>query len=304
MHIAFRDAARSSGFASVQADVLDARKLRIIAESVCKTDALDARAINELARSNLKLPTCYMPDDEEFALREHLRARSDLVRQRTMIKNRVHALLHRRGVLSPKAGLFTKAGRAFLQDLSVDDAGRSILDRYLQLFEQMEKHIANSMRDIRSVMRRDRWARRAALLQTMPGVGILTSLTILAELGDLKRFRSRAAVTNFAGMAPIVRNTNTKHYSGGISHRGSAHLRRVLTEAAWMSANRVPRYQAMFERIAMRRGKQVAIVAVARRMLEDCVCMLWKNEAFRYEPTKKNVGSTRRDRKIASGVAG
>lgn len=96
------------------AEVLDARKIRIIAESVCKCDRLDAQVLNELARSNLKLPVCYMPDDEEFALREHLRARSDLVRMRTMLKNRVHAVLHRRGILTPTADLFTKTGRAFL----------------------------------------------------------------------------------------------------------------------------------------------------------------------------------------------
>ncbi|MFQ5412086.1 MAG: transposase [Phycisphaerae bacterium] len=63
-------------------DVLHARKLRIITESVAKCDALDAAVLNQLARSNLTLPTCYMPDDEVFALREHLRARSDLVRMR------------------------------------------------------------------------------------------------------------------------------------------------------------------------------------------------------------------------------
>jgi len=62
------------GFDDVAADVLNARKLRIIAESVAKCDAIDGRALNQLARSNLALPTCYMPDDEEFALRESRRA--------------------------------------------------------------------------------------------------------------------------------------------------------------------------------------------------------------------------------------
>src|SRR5690606_38468219 len=67
-------------------DVLDARKLRVIAESVNKTDAVDASVLCDLAGSNLKLPACYVPDDEVFALREHLRSRADFVRMRTMIK--------------------------------------------------------------------------------------------------------------------------------------------------------------------------------------------------------------------------
>jgi hypothetical protein len=98
----------------VQARVLDARKLRVIAESVSKCDRLDATVLNELARSNLKLPTCYVPDDEVFALREHLRARSDLVRMGTMLKNRIHAILHRRGIMNPLKDLFTKEGRRWL----------------------------------------------------------------------------------------------------------------------------------------------------------------------------------------------
>ncbi|MCG3128832.1 MAG: hypothetical protein CHACPFDD_03728 [Phycisphaerae bacterium] len=85
---------------------------------------------------------------------------------------------------------------------------------------------------------------------------------------------------------PVVRDSNHKHSSGGITHRGSAHLRHVLSEAAWTAVRRVPVYEALFKRIAFRRGKQVAIVAVARRMLEDAVRMLWKQEAFRLVPVR------------------
>lgn len=216
-----RQAAGAEGFNSVQADVLDARKLRIIAESVCKCDALDARVLNELSRSNLKLPVCYMPDEEEFALREHLRARTDLVRMRTMLKNRIHSVLHRRGILTPQGGLFTKSGQAFLKAAALDEAGRTIIDRYQRLLEEFEERIVDSTRDLRAIMRRPRWAKPAALLATMPGIGIITALTILAELGDLRRFKSRAAVANYAGLTPVIRDSNTKHYSGGISHRGS-----------------------------------------------------------------------------------
>lgn len=110
------------------AALLDARKLRIIAESVTKCDRLDASVINQLTRSNLKLPTCYVPDDEEFALREHLRARTDLVRIRTMLKNRVHAVLHRRGILRPaRMDLFTVLGRRFLAELELGEAFRYVM---------------------------------------------------------------------------------------------------------------------------------------------------------------------------------
>lgn len=293
-----RQAAAAAGFDEVAADVLDARKLRVIAESVAKCDALDARVLNQLARANLKLPTCYLPDDEEFALREHLRARSDLVRMRTMLKNRIHSVLHRRGLLTPKEGLFSKDGRKFLEELALDQAGRAIAKRYLAALDQFEALIAESDKDLRQVMRRERWAKPAALLQTMPGIGVITALTILAELGDLKRFKSRAAVANYAGLVPVIRDSNHKHYSGGITHCGSSHLRAVLSEAAWTAVTRVPVYQALYERIAGRRGKQTAIVGVARRMLEDAVRMLWKDQAFRFVPVTSAAA------KAAPGASG
>ncbi len=297
------------------AEVLNARKIRIIAESVCKCDRLDAQVLNELAGSNLKLPVCYLPDEEEFALREHLRARSDLVHMRTMLKNRVHAVLHRRGILTPTAGLFTVTGRRFLAQLELDEAGRTILDRYLDAMERLHRAVDESTASLKELMRLPRWAKPAALLQTMPGIGLITALTILAELGNLKRFRSRAAVANYAGLVPVVRNSNQKHYSGGISHRGSKHLRAVLTEAAWMAAPRVPAYGQLFGRVAQKKNKPTAIVAVARRMLEDAFTMLKRNQAFRFlavsttdasQPvgTVGPASASRRGRKVTSSVAG
>ena len=289
----------------VTADVVDPRKIRLIAESVTKTDLLDAQVLNELVRSNLRLPVCHMPDDDEFALREHLRARSDLVRLRTMLKNRVHAVLHRRGILRPRDGLFTRAGRGFLEQLDLDEAGRMIVNRFLGLIDQINQVIDQSVASLRAVQRRPRWARPAALLQTIPGVGLITALTILAELGDRSRFRSRAAVANYAGLAPRVRSSDSKCHLGHISRRGSAHLRLVLAEAAWVAVRKVPAYEAIYERIRARRGKSVAIVAVARRILEDAWTMLKRSEPFRFvPPVARPEGTTRVDDFVAPSVAG
>ena len=280
------------------AEVLHARKLRVIAESVNKCDRVDADILTELSRSNLKLPTCYMPDDEEFALREHLRARSDLVRIRTMVKNRVHAILHRRGILTPAGDLFGRCGGLFLDQLDLDQAGRITLERFRELIDRLDESIKQSTACLRTVMREPRWAKPAALLQTMPGIGLITALMILAELGDLSRFRSRAAVANYAGLVPRHRDSDQKRWSGPITRRGSAHLRGVLIEAAWMAAPRVPVYRALFDRVERKKNKKTAIVAVARRMLEDAWMLLIKDEAFRYVPAF--LGDPQEDRTRAS----
>ena len=277
------------------AQVLDARKLRIIAESVTKCDRLDADVLNELTRSNLKLPSCYLPDDEVFGLREHLRARSDLVQVQTMVKNRIHSLLHRRGILRPKGDLFTAGGRAWLDQLELDEPGRSIVQRNWALLKALQQVIKQSNRELGSLERQPRWAEPAALLQTVPGVGRVTALTVLAELGDLDRFRSPAAVSNYAGLVPVLRESNDKRSQGGITKRGPCHLRAVLIEAAWSAIRRVPRYAHQYDRIKQRRGAQKAIVAVARHMLEDMYVMLRKRQAFRYAspPVVTDAASSR-----------
>lgn len=263
----------------LSAQVLDARKLRVIAESVAKCDKLDAAVLAELARSNLRLPVCYVPDDDVFALREHLRARTDLVRIRTMLKNRVHAILHRRGILL-EGDLFTKAGRNALQELTMDDAGRAIMDRFLGQLDAIADAVDESTKQLKELGKTDRWCKPLAIATTMPGIGLITGLTVLAELGSIDRFKSRASVSNWAGLVPTIRDSNTKHYSGHITRRGSTHLRGAMTEAAWQAISRSRRYGAMYTRIGAKKSKQIAIVAVARQMLEDVWTMLRKDVVY------------------------
>jgi transposase len=287
------------------AQVLDARKLRIIAESVSKCDRLDAAVLNELSRSNLKLPICYMPDDEVFALREHLRGRADLVQIRTMLKNRVHALLHRRGILRPaQLDLFTAAGQQYLAELALDEAGAALLERYRATLEQLDRVIGQSTASLRQLGRQERWRQPLTLLQSMPGIGLITGLTILAELGEIQRFASRAAVSNYAGLVPVVRESNAKRYRGPITGRGPAPLRQVLVEAAWVAVGKVPAYAALFGRVAQRQGKAVAIVAVARRMVEEAWLMLKRGESFRYMPVRPEAVPQGQASEVNPSVAG
>lgn len=265
-------------------DVLDPRKLRVIAESTAKCDRLDTQMLLDLASSNLKLPICHVPDDEVFAVREHLRARSDLVKVRTMLKNRTHAVLHRRGILRPpQMDLFSGRGQQFLSEVDLDDAGRQIVNQFALALERIEEQITASQRELKRLSQQNRWREPARLLTTMPGVGLITAMTILAELGDIDRFPSRSAVSHYAALVPKVRESNGRHSGGSrLVRGGNRHLRHVLVEAAWRAQGQVPAYQAIFTRIALRRGKSIAIVAVARRMLEDSWTMLKRREPFRY----------------------
>jgi transposase len=174
-------------------------------------------------------------------------------------------------------------------EMKLDDAGREILDRYLSMLDQLRQTLDESTHALTKLSRSQRWCKAVALLKTMPGIGPIISLTILSELGDIDRFKSRQGVSNYAGIVPVVRNSNQKSFSGHITHRGPAHLRAVLVEAAWTAKDRVPQYAAIYNRIAARKAKQIAIVAVARRILEDAWTMLKRDEVFRLMTVASNV---------------
>ena len=107
-------------------------------------------------------------------------------------------------------------------------------------------------------------------------------------------------MSNYAGIVPVVRNSNEKSFSGHITHRGPAHLRAMLVESAWTAVGRVPQYAAIYNRIAAKKAKQIAIVAVARRMLEDAWTMLKRDEVFRLMTV--DVTDVRISESAAAGV--
>src|ERR1019366_3535839 len=109
---------------------------------------------------------------------------------------------------------FTRDGRNWLGEMKLDEAGRLILDGYLDTLDQLTETIDNSTAALTKLS-----CKQVALLRTMPGIGPITSLTILAELGDFNRFKSRAAVSNYAGLVPVIRKSNEKSFSGHITHR-------------------------------------------------------------------------------------
>jgi transposase len=107
---------------------------------------------------------------------------------------------------------------------------------------------------------------RVKVLTGLPGVGELTALVILAEIGDIGRFASARRLAAWAGLTPTVRGSDLTVRHGHISKQGSTWLRWILCEAA-QTAKRSPQFAATYQAIARRRGKNIATTAVARKLL-------------------------------------
>jgi len=116
------------------------------------------------------------------------------------------------------------------------------------------------------------------VLRTLPGVGEFTALVILAEIGDITRFGSARKLASWAGLTPTVRGSDLTVRHGHISKQGSAWLRWVLNQAA-QTAKRSPDFAATYAAIAKRRGKKIATIAIARKLLTRAYHLLASMQA-------------------------
>ena len=231
------------------------------------------------------LPRAWLPDEQVEDLRELTRHRLALVRLRTRAKNQVNGVLVRRGILRPFGNIFGKLGRRWLTEVTLDGVMRLEVDQWLSLIDEYDQKIeVIEQRLYGDYARRARWRGDVTLLMTMPGWGKLTALTILAELGDYRRFGRRSSVSGFAGLVPSSKRSDKSCRYGKITKRGSTALRSILVEVSINAVRRVPRYGALYARLKAAKSGNVGKVAVARQMLEDGWTMLIKQEPFRFEP--------------------
>ena len=252
-------------------------RLRAIAAARVKTDAIDARTLAHLLRSDL-IPAAYVPPPAVRELRERLRYRVDLVKQRTALKNRVHALLAKEGLASPVTDLFGREGRRWLAALPLDLSKRQRLEGYLRVLDCLSDQI----REVELPIRRQAADQPAArLLTTIPGIAALSALTILAEIGDVSRFPDAQHLVSFAGLAPRVRVSGGKTRMGHITKQGPSALRWVLIEAAQIAVRQPGRLQDTHRRLRRGKSAAVAITACARQLLIAIYHMLQRGEAFR-----------------------
>ena len=259
--------------------VADALRVRGIAPLACKTDRIDARVLAELARRDL-VPAIWLPDADVRAERERARFRLHLVRQRSRLKQRVHATLLAHGRPCPVSDLFGARGRQLLARLARPEPWRATLQASLRLLDELGREIAACEAELARLGARHRYV---PLLTTVPGIGSVLAYTIAAEIGDIRRFPSPRKLAGYSGLCPRVYQSGASDRRGRLSKQGPKYLRWALIEAT-MHARKHPayrdRYQRTKQRLGRQRGAKVAQVDLARRLSEAIWHMLTRNRPF------------------------
>ena len=260
-------------------EIADAVKVKGLAPLACKTDRIDAWVLAELARRDL-VPAIWLPDPEIRAERERARFRLHLVRHRTSLKQRVHAVLLAHGKPCPVSDLFGVAGRDLLERLALPEPWLGTVEASLQLIDELDKQIGDCERDLQRLGAEHRYV---PLLVTVPGIGWVLAYTIAAEIGDISRFATPTKLTGYTGLCPRVYQSGQSDRRGALAKNGPRYLRWALIEAT-MHASRHPlyrdRYQHTKQRLGKQRGAKVAQIDLARRLAEAIWHMLTRDQPF------------------------
>lgn len=261
----------------VEVKLVNICQSKLIATSKLKNDKVDSKVLAELLRTDF-LPEAYLAPREVRELREFLRWRIFLVGQRTRIKNRIHAILWKHGLESPRSDLFGKKGRNWLDSQELRPIFRSELESLLRILDRLIEEIENLNKEIRAKAKLDE---EAKILMTMPGVGAFTALMIQAEVGDFGRFPAAEKLASYAGLVSRSRSSGGRLNLGEITRAGSVYLRTVMVEAACQVRPRWGMLYGFYEKIKEKKGNKTARVALARKMLVIIWHMIKKKEPFR-----------------------
>jgi len=239
--------------------------LKAISAAKKKNDRVDAEKIADMLRCDL-LPESYMAPQKLRELRRVLRYRNLLVRESVRMKNKVAGLLMEVGAVYNKKKLH---GSAYFKNLlqTVEDVPDSVMELLklsrcnLELFERMQKKLMAALRENEYI------SQRVQRLMTIPGVGQVTALTWVLELGQPQRFESKRRAISYCGLCSAQKESAGKSFRNPISKQRNKHLQSVLIEAAKLAPRFNPRLAWVRQREIERGNPNQATLAVARKLV-------------------------------------
>lgn len=239
--------------------------LKAITAAKKKNDAADAEKIADLLRCNL-LPECYMAPEEQRNLRRILRYRNLLVREAAKMKTKTAGLLMEVGAEYNKKRVH---GAKYFQELlgNLDYVPESVLNLLqmsrtsMESFDKMQKSLIRALRSDPQI------SQRVELLMSIQGVGEITALTWVLEIGEVERFGRVSQAVSYCGLCSAQKESAGKNFRGPISKKRNKHLQTVLVEAAKLAPRWSPQLAEVYEREVAKDNRNRATLEVARKLV-------------------------------------
>src|ERR1700681_2249103 len=239
----------------------DAAEIRTRRVRKQKTDRQDAQLILRLLVED-RFPKIWVPSWENRDLRQLLWHRHRMVQARTRIMNQLQAVALNEG-LRCKKRLWRDAGREQLESFALAPWASRRRRDLLELLDRLTPTIAELTQAIEQEVEKCPEAQR---LQTHPGVGALTALAFVLIVGRADRFQCGKQIASYLGLVPLEESSGQRRRLGHITKQGNSLLRFLLVEAEQVTVRSDPEWRSKYFHLAMRRGRKIAKVAMARRL--------------------------------------
>ena len=255
-------------------------------EKLKKDDPVDSRKLARSLRSG-DLDALYIPSESTVQDRSLLRMRSALIKDLCRFKQRIKHLLYFYGITFPPQ--FSKSSnhwsKNFIKWLKEgvgfsEESGRQTLDIMLQAVEELRKLLLLVTRHIKVLATKEKYDVSVTLLKTVPGVGLITAMTILTEIETIERFQDTDHLAGYVGLVPTRNNSGEIIKDGEMTFRGQDRLKKCLTESAWVAARIDPALSLAYNTYVLRMEANKAIIRIARKLLNRIYRVLKNKEEY------------------------
>lgn len=266
----------------VQLHVVHPNVIKWINQSSGKTDKIDAKKLAHLARGDMLPRKVHIVEGKSRKLRELISARHTLQSKRVALINCIRGMLKQEGYKLPDRFFQGISWQNRIEKMRIGQTQKTILSSYMKSIEslaQAEKEIGDQIISIED--------KDIKLLESIPGIGQLSSRVIKGAIDNVNRFDDKKAISKYGALTPRIYQSGGVTHLGRINRDGRIELRRVLLQCAH-TITRMKSYEArplkaFFIRISERRGKKIAVIALARKLLTIAYGVLKIGKAYNPE---------------------
>lgn len=240
-----------------------------VKDKIRKTDAVDSSKLAHSLRSG-DLKGIYVPDNISLEIRSLIRLKDSLTKDLTRLKNRIRAYLFYFGIEDAPmpSKHWSRNFINWLKELKMDTtSGRDALDLMINQLETIRDQQKDLLLRLKKLYESERFAGPLKYVMSIPGIGRMTGMTLIAEIDDIKRFKNSDHLASFIGLIPMCHSSGEHEGTGDITIRKHGRMRGAIVEAAWVSAREDPAMQLAYASFCKRMVPSKAIIKIARKLV-------------------------------------
>lgn len=256
-------------------------------EKIQKMDPVDSRKLARSLRSKEFRPI-HVPDPNLEADRALVRQRFRVMKDVARTKARVRSLLFQFNIIVPdrftlgQTRSWSKVYINWLKELQIEhESLKQTLDNYIRIGELQRKELLSVNRQVRSLSQTDAYRSNYNLLISIPGIGFLTAMTFLVQIGNIRRFESLDDLCDYIGLVPMMHGSGDKISTGKLINRGRKELKVMIIEAAWEAVRLDPALMGSFNKLVRRMNKNKAIIRITRKLVNRMRSVLMTQEPYK-----------------------